>query len=81
MILSLGGMMNGDFGQIFALIGQNAPLHAKTDVLDFYIYRRGLQMGKFSIGTAMGLFQSIVGFILILTSNKITKKLGGDGIW
>lgn len=81
LILSLGGMMNGDFGQIFAMIGQNAPLHAKTDVLDFYIYRKGLQMGQFSIGAAMGLFQSAVGFILIVTSNLVAKKAGGEGIW
>lgn len=81
LILSLGSMMNGDFGQIFALIGQNAPLHETTDVLDFYIYRKGLQAGQFSIGTAMGLFQSTIGFILIILSNLGAKKLGGDGIW
>lgn len=81
LILSLGSMMNGDFGQIFALIGQNAPLHETTDVLDFYIYRKGLQAGQFSIGTAMGLFQSTIGFILIVLSNLGAKKLGGDGIW
>lgn len=81
LILSLGGLMNGDFGQIFALIGQNAPLHEYTDVLDFYIYRKGLQAGQFSIGTAMGLFQSSIGFVLICLSNFLSKKMGGEGIW
>ena len=81
LILSLGSMMNGDFGQIFALIGQNAPLHETTDVLDFYIYRKGLQSGQFSIGTAMGLFQSVIGFILIVGSNLAAKRMGGEGIW
>ncbi len=81
LILSLGGLMNGDFGQIFALIGQNAPLHEYTDVLDFYIYRKGLQAGQFSIGTAMGLFQSTIGFALICLSNNFSKKIGGEGIW
>ncbi len=81
LILSLGSMMNGDFGQIFALIGQNAPLHETTDVLDFYIYRKGLQSGQFSIGTAMGLFQSVIGFLLIVGSNLAAKRMGGEGIW
>jgi ABC-type polysaccharide transport system permease subunit len=81
LILSLGGLMNGDFGQIFALIGQNAPLHEYTDVLDFYIYRKGLQAGQFSMGTAMGLFQSTIGFALICLSNNFSKKIGGEGIW
>lgn len=81
LILSLGGLMNGDFGQIFALIGQNAPLHRYTDVLDFYIYRKGLQSGMFSIGAALGLFQATIGFLLIISSNMAAKKMGGEGIW
>jgi putative aldouronate transport system permease protein len=81
LLLSLGSMMNGDFGQIFALIGQNAPLHSKTDVLDFYIYRKGLQGGLYAIGAALGLFQSVIGFILVMTSNKVVKWLGGEAIW
>lgn len=80
-ILGLGGMMNGDFGQTFALIGYNSPLYKTTDVLDFYIYRVGLQGGKFSIGTALGLFQSAIGFVLIMITNKVAKKMGGEGIW
>lgn len=81
LILNLGSMMNGDFGQIFAIIGNNAPLHETTDVLDFYIYRKGLQSGQFSIGTAMGLFQSSIGFVLIVGSNYAARRIGGDGIW
>jgi putative aldouronate transport system permease protein len=80
-ILNIGSMMSGDFGQIFALIGQNAPLHANTDVLDFYIYRKGLQGGLFSIGAAMGLFQSVIGFVLVMGTNRIVKWMGGEAIW
>jgi putative aldouronate transport system permease protein len=80
-ILGLGGIMNGDFGQTYALIGFNSPLYKTTDVLDFYIYRVGLQGGKFSIGTSLGLFQSAIGFMLILVTNKIAKRMGGEGIW
>jgi putative aldouronate transport system permease protein len=80
-ILGLCGIMNGDFGQTYALIGFNSPLYKTTDVLDFYIYRVGLQGGKFSIGTSLGLFQSAIGFMLILATNKIAKRMGGEGIW
>jgi putative aldouronate transport system permease protein len=80
-ILGLGGMMYGDFGQTYALVGYNAPLYKTTDVLDFYIYRVGLQAGKFSIGSALGLFQSAIGFLLIVMTNKLAKKMGGEGIW
>jgi putative aldouronate transport system permease protein len=80
-ILGLGGMMYGDFGQTFALIGSNSPLYKTTDVLDFYIYRVGLQSGRFSIGVALGLFQSAIGFLFVIGTNKIAKKMGGEGIW
>lgn len=80
-ILGIGGIMYGDFGQIYALIGYNSSLFPTTDVLDFFIYRVGLQGGKFSVGTALGLFQSLIGFFMVLLTNKGAKKLGGQGIW
>ena len=80
-ILGIGGIMYGDFGQIYALISYNSPLFPTTDVLDFFIYRVGMQSGKFSIGTALGLFQSAIGFILVMSTNTIAKKIGGEGIW
>ncbi|AEE96955.1 ABC transporter permease [Mahella australiensis] len=80
-ILGIGGLMYGDFGQIYALVGYNSALYETTDVLDFYIYRVGMQGGRFSIGTALGLFQSIVGFIMVVTTNYLAKKMGGEGIW
>lgn len=80
-ILGIGGIMYGDFGQIYALIGYNSALFPTTDVLDFFIYRVGLQGGKFSVGTALGLFQSVIGFIMVVATNKGAKKIGGQGIW
>lgn len=80
-ILGVGGIMYGDFGQIYALISYNSPLFPTTDVLDFFIYRVGMQSGKFSVGTALGLFQSAIGFVLVMSTNFIAKKIGGEGIW
>ncbi len=80
-ILSLGGIMYGDFGQIYALIGYNSPLYRTTDVLDFFIYRVGFQSGKYSIGIALGMFQSAVGCAMVMATNAIARRAGGTGIW
>ena len=48
--------------------------------LAVYIYEKGLQNGKFSMSTTVNLFQSLVGVILVLLSDKIAKKLGEDGL-
>ena len=57
-----------------------------TQVRDFqyqlavYIYERGLNNGKFSEATAVGLFQSLVGLVLVLLSDKVAKMLGEEGL-
>ena len=79
LILSLSGIMNGGFDQIYNLY--SVPVYDVADTLDTYLYRVGLSGGKVELGTALGLFKSLIGFVLILISNWITKKLGGDGIW
>ena len=48
--------------------------------LAVYIYERGLNSGKFSEATAVGLFQSLVGLILVLLSDKVAKMLGEEGL-
>lgn len=81
VILATGHIMQGDFGQVFALVGNNAVLYPKVDVLDTFIYRNAFQMGDFSLPSAVGLFQSVVGLICVLISNIVSKKFGGQGIW
>ena len=48
--------------------------------LAIYIYEKGLAGGNFSRATAVGLFQSLVGLILVLASDRVAKKLGEDGL-
>ncbi len=48
--------------------------------LAVYIYNKGIGAGKFSAATAVGLFQSLIGLILVLLSDKFAKKLGEDGL-
>ncbi|MGI6725428.1 MAG: ABC transporter permease [Christensenellales bacterium] len=80
-ILSVGGMMSGNFHQVYALVGGNSPLYPAVDTLDMGIYRLGLQRMQFSIGTAMGIFQSVISFILVAVTNKIANKIGDYGLW
>ena len=79
LILSLSGILNGGFDQIYNMY--SVPVYEVADILDTYLYRVGLQEGKIELGTALGLFKSIVGFFMILGSNWLTKKMGGEGIW
>ena len=79
LILAIGGLLNTGFEQ-HLLMGNNAILNY-SDVLDTYSYRYGLQKGMYSYGTAVGLFKSVVSFILVMSANKITAKLNGSALF
>jgi putative aldouronate transport system permease protein len=78
LILKLGEMVQIGFERPF-VIG-NITVREFSDVLSTFVYRMGLQNGDYSIATAVGLFQAVVGLIFILTSNYISKKTTGHGI-
>ena len=52
-----------------------------ADVFETYTYRMAMVEGRFSFATAIGLFQSVVGLILVFSTNKISQKIGGNGLW
>lgn len=79
LILRTGTLMSAGFDQMYVL--QSPATMDVGDVLDTFVYRYGLAQGRFSYATAAGLFQSVVGLILVLLSNFITNKMGQDGIW
>ena len=79
LILAIGGILSTGFEQQL-LMGNNAILDY-SDVLDTYAYRYGLTKGMYSYGTAVGLFKSIVSFILVMSANKITAKLNGSALF
>ncbi len=78
LILSLGGVMGGSFERIMAL--QNKATTEFTTTIPVLVYRWGIESGNFSRATALGLFQSVIGLILVLTADRIAKKLGEDGL-
>ncbi len=77
-IMSVGKIFNGDFGMIYALVGDNTGLFSTTDVVDTFVYRALRQMNNLGMSTATSLFQSVVGLILVFLSNAITKKIEPD---
>lgn len=79
LLMSVGRIFNGDFGMIYALVGDNGILLPKVDVIDTYVYRMLRQMGEPSWATAVGLCQSLMGFVMIFLSNWLVKKKFSDG--
>ena len=77
--LNLGNILNAGFDQIFNLY--NPIVYQTGDIIDTYVYRIGMVEGQYSIGAAVGLFKSVISFILILGSNKLAQKLTGSGIF
>ena len=79
LILNIGQMMNISFDRPYIL--GNTLVQDYCDVLSTFVYRTGITNAKFDRATAIGLFQSVVGLIMISGANFVTKKLGEDGIW
>lgn len=78
-ILNAGRIMNISLDQPMML--SNVLVEEVSDVISTFVYRVGLQSGKFSVGTAVGLFQSLISLVMLLTTNFITNKMGNEGIW
>ena len=79
LILNVGQMMNISFDRPYIL--GNPMVQNYCDVLSTFVYRAGITNSQFARATAIGLFQSVVGMILITRANFVTKRLGEEGIW
>ena len=78
LIMNLGRVMGSNLERLTAL--GNTQVKEFQYQLAVYIYNKGIGNGKFSMATAVGLFQSVIGLILVLLSDRIAKKLGEDGL-
>lgn len=78
-ILNLGFFMNAGFDQVFNMM--NDAVINSVDIIDTYVYRVGLTKGNFSLGTAAGLFKGIIGIALILGTDRMSRKISGEGVW
>ncbi|RXZ78649.1 sugar ABC transporter permease [Paenibacillaceae bacterium] len=79
LILQIGKMVSIGFDRPYVM--GNSLVIEYSDVISTYVYRVGIGAGDFSQATAVGLFQSVVGLIFLVSANYISKKLVGQGIW
>ena len=79
LILNMGSVMNNGFEQIYLL--SNSLNAEVSEVFETYTYKIGIVKGDFGFSTAVGLFKSLVSFILVMTTNFISRKIGKKGLW
>jgi putative aldouronate transport system permease protein len=78
LVLGVGRIFYGDFGTIYAIVGDNGVLFSSTDVIDTYVFRSLRTIGDFGTTAAIGLFQSVVGFILITAALLVQRKFAKE---
>ncbi|MBS4194884.1 ABC transporter permease [Lederbergia citri] len=79
MILAIGNLLNAGFEDIL-LLGSNPVVRDVSDVLDTYVYRRGIQHSLFSYATAVGLFKAIISVGLLTLANFLSRR-AGSSLW
>lgn len=79
LVLRVGNLLFAGFDQIY-ILQQPATIEV-SDVLDTFVYRYGIGQGRFPYGAAAGLFQSLVGIVMVGFSNYFSKRMGQDGVW
>ena len=77
-LFAIGGILKGNFGLFYNLVGNNSMLFNTTDIIETYVYRSMMNSFNFSQSSAVGLFQSVVGFFIVIGANAFVKKLDPD---
>lgn len=78
-ILAIGGIMGVGFEKAYLLqTDMNLPA---SEIIDTYVYKRGLQAGDWSFGAAVGLFNSVISLLLLVIANTVVKKLNGETLY
>ena len=78
LLFALGGIVKGNFGLFYNIIGTNSLLYGTTDIIETFVYRATMTDFNFSTASAVGLYQSIVGFVIVMTVSYIVKKIEPD---
>ena len=74
LLMSLGGIIRGQFDLFYQLIGNNGLLFGTTDIIDTYVYRVLRVSPNIGMGSAVGLYQSVIGALMVLGSNYLIKS-------
>lgn len=78
LLMAIGGIFRGDFGMIYSLVGDNGMLLSTTEIIDTYVYRAMRINAQYGMAAAVGLYQSVMGLILVLLSNYLIKRYDND---
>lgn len=82
LIISIGNIFRADFGLFYFIPNNSKFIYASTDVIDTFVYRSLRQLGDVGMSAAVGLYQSVVGFFLVLATNMLIKKIDDDNsLW
>ena len=79
LILNIGTFMAVGFEKVLLL--QNPLIYSTGDVISTYLYRVGIESAQFSYATAIGLFEAVIGLVLVLSANFISRRLVGASLW
>jgi putative aldouronate transport system permease protein len=79
LILRLGQVLDVGFEQVYLM--SNAAVSNVSDIFDTYVYRNGIMNGQFSYSSAVGIFKSVVGTIMVISANRLSKVFGQEGIY
>jgi len=79
LILSLGHILSIGYEKIILMY--NSSTYETADVINTYVFRRGIASGEYSFGTAVGLFQSVINFLFVVGANKLSRKVSSVSLW
>lgn len=79
LLLNISNLLVSNFDQIYVL--QNSLNYARSEVIDTYVYKIGIAQMRYSFTTAVGLFKSVIAIILLASSNAVSKKYLGRGLY
>ncbi len=77
-IMNIGRIFYSDFGLFYQIPLNSGTLYPTTQTIDTYVYRALMQQNQIGMSAAAGFYQSIVGFVLVLTANTIVRKLSPE---
>ena len=78
IIMAMGGIFRGDFGLFYVVTKNTGRLYPVTDVIDTYIYRALTQLSNVGMATASGMYQSVVGLVMVLVVNAVVNRIDPD---
>lgn len=78
LLFAMGGIIRGNFGLFYNIVGTNSILYSTTDIIETFVYRATVNDFNFQTASAVGMYQSIFGFATVMTCNWVVRKIEPD---